>query len=135
MAKSARSSDTKRNNANLRKRVFGPAADARTARLSAKLQELAAKSRPTDDKIMEVDSASVQREKDQKKDQQSLSKDNDQDMDLDGQEAQPGRSKKAEKKRIAANKIHKVSKRKPRNQMVFSSERARKAKMASKKSR
>lgn len=55
MAKSARSSDTKRNHRNLRAKVFGPAHDARTARLSAKLQELAAKPRVTEDKVMEVD--------------------------------------------------------------------------------
>lgn len=135
MAKSARSSDTKRNHANLRKRVFGPVADARTARLSAKLQALAAKSRPTDDKVMEVETTPEQKDQDQNKDQQALSKGNDQDMELDGQDSRPVRSKTAEKKRIAANKIHKVSKRKPRNQMVFSSERARKQRVASKKSR
>lgn len=135
MAKSARSSDTKRNHANLRKRVFGPVADARTARLSAKLQEVAAKSRPTDDKAMEVETTPEQKDQDQHKDQKALSKGNDQDMDLDGHDSRPVRSNKAEKKRVAANKIHKVSKRKPRNQMVFSSERARKARVASKKSR
>jgi Protein of unknown function (DUF2423) len=42
MAKSVRSSVKKRNHANLRSKVFGPMADARTERLSAKLQELAA---------------------------------------------------------------------------------------------
>lgn len=42
MAKSARSSVRKRNNATLRAKVFGPVYDARTARLSAKLLEIAA---------------------------------------------------------------------------------------------
>lgn len=41
MAKSVRASVTKRNRAKLRATVFGPAADARTERLSAKLKELA----------------------------------------------------------------------------------------------
>lgn len=40
MAKGARSSVKKRNKATLRAAVFGPAADRRTERLSAKLQEL-----------------------------------------------------------------------------------------------
>ncbi|KAH8689707.1 hypothetical protein BGW36DRAFT_308039 [Talaromyces proteolyticus] len=48
MAKSVRSSTRKRNSAKLRSTIFGPAADARTARLSAKLQELAAKPLPVD---------------------------------------------------------------------------------------
>lgn len=47
MAKSSRASVTKRNHANLRKKVFGPVVDARTERLAAKLQEIAAKPRPT----------------------------------------------------------------------------------------
>jgi hypothetical protein len=41
MAKSVRASVSKRNRAKLRATVFGPAVDARTERLSAKLQELA----------------------------------------------------------------------------------------------
>ncbi|KAJ5205615.1 hypothetical protein N7491_003755 [Penicillium cf. griseofulvum] len=46
MAKSVRASVSKRNRANLRKKVFGPLVDARTERLAAKLQELAAQPRP-----------------------------------------------------------------------------------------
>ncbi|PLN79214.1 hypothetical protein BDW42DRAFT_173247 [Aspergillus taichungensis] len=41
MAKSVRASVSKRNKAKLRATVFGPVVDARTERLSAKLQELA----------------------------------------------------------------------------------------------
>lgn len=48
MAKSQRASSIKRNNANLRSKIFAPHGDARTARLSAKLQELAASSKPPD---------------------------------------------------------------------------------------
>ena len=54
MAKSARSSVRKRNNAKLRSAVFGPALDARTERLSAKLQELASQAGPAQ-KRKEVD--------------------------------------------------------------------------------
>jgi hypothetical protein len=57
MAKSVRASITKRNHRNLRAKVFGPAHDARTARLSAKLQELAAKPHVSEEKAMEVDAA------------------------------------------------------------------------------
>lgn len=46
MAKSVRASVSKRNRANLRKKVFGPVVDARTERLAAKLQELASQPKP-----------------------------------------------------------------------------------------
>ncbi|KAL4989060.1 hypothetical protein BDW68DRAFT_157850 [Aspergillus falconensis] len=46
MAKSVRASVQKRNKAKLRSTVFGPVVDARTERLSAKLQELAAQPKP-----------------------------------------------------------------------------------------
>lgn len=55
MAKSARASVTKRNHRNLRAKVFGPAHDARLERLSAKLQELAAKPKVNEEKAMDVD--------------------------------------------------------------------------------
>ncbi|EGD96505.1 hypothetical protein TESG_03945 [Trichophyton tonsurans CBS 112818] len=45
MAKGLRSSVKKHNKALLREKVFGPVADARTERLSAKLQELAGTSK------------------------------------------------------------------------------------------
>ena len=56
MAKGLRASTRKRNNAKLRSTVFGPVIDARTERLSAKLQEIAAKPRPDQERGMEVDS-------------------------------------------------------------------------------
>ncbi|OQD78622.1 hypothetical protein PENDEC_c001G03695 [Penicillium decumbens] len=46
MAKSIRASVSKRNRANLRKKIAGPAVDARTERLAAKLQELASQPKP-----------------------------------------------------------------------------------------
>ncbi|KEF61585.1 uncharacterized protein A1O9_03153 [Exophiala aquamarina CBS 119918] len=127
MAKSARSSNTKRNNRNLRAKVFGPAENARTARLSAKLQELAAKPRPIQDKAMDVDEPVEQGEQDQ-----SNGNTNSEDMDIDGLQAKVVKPKVDHKQR---RKEHRVSKKKPRNQMVFSSERARKAKQALKKSK
>jgi hypothetical protein len=61
MAKSVRSSVRKRNSAKLRSRVFGPVVDARTERLSAKLQKLAAQPRPSDvkDFVMDVDASTT----------------------------------------------------------------------------
>jgi hypothetical protein len=56
MAKGLRASTRKRNNAKLRATVFGPAYDAMTERLSAKLQGLAAQPRPDQQRSMEVDS-------------------------------------------------------------------------------
>ena len=55
MAKGLRASSRKKNNQILRAKIFGPAVDARTERLSAKLQELAAKPKPEQEKVMEVD--------------------------------------------------------------------------------
>ncbi|PYH77758.1 hypothetical protein BO82DRAFT_368258 [Aspergillus uvarum CBS 121591] len=67
MAKSGRASVIKRNRANLRATVFGPAVDARTERLSAKLQELAAQPKPTEgNSKMEMDSTRSDMDIDQK---------------------------------------------------------------------
>jgi hypothetical protein len=55
MAKGLRASTRKRNNAKLRSTVFGPASDARTERLSAKLQAIASQPRPDQERAMEVD--------------------------------------------------------------------------------
>jgi outer membrane murein-binding lipoprotein Lpp len=55
MAKSLRASSRKRNNAALRSKLYRPASDARTERLSAKLQELASKPRPDQERAMDVD--------------------------------------------------------------------------------
>ncbi|GLB20184.1 hypothetical protein AtubIFM61612_010111 [Aspergillus tubingensis] len=66
MAKSVRASVTKRNRAKLRATVFGPAVDARTERLSAKLQELASQPRPNEEKSsMELDDATTNMDIDQ----------------------------------------------------------------------
>lgn len=54
MAKGARASTRKANNAALKSRVFGPVEDARTQRLSAKLVELAQQPKKKDDVSMEV---------------------------------------------------------------------------------
>jgi hypothetical protein len=55
MAKGLRATTRKRNRAKLRATIYGPAHDARTERLSAKLMEIAAKPRPVQEKAMEID--------------------------------------------------------------------------------
>ena len=57
MAKGLRASTRKRNNTKLRSTVFGPASDARTERLSAKLREIASQPRPEQERAMEVDNS------------------------------------------------------------------------------
>jgi hypothetical protein len=56
MAKGARASTKKANNARLKSGVFGPVESARNERLSAKLLELASQPKPKkDDVVMEVE--------------------------------------------------------------------------------
>ncbi|KNG81984.1 GPI ethanolamine phosphate transferase 2 [Aspergillus nomiae NRRL 13137] len=54
MAKSVRASVQKRNRAKLRATVFGPVVDARTERLSAKLQELASQPKPSNEEKLDT---------------------------------------------------------------------------------
>ncbi|KAK3313401.1 hypothetical protein B0H66DRAFT_565994 [Apodospora peruviana] len=65
MAKSARASQIKANNQKLKKNVFGPIEAARTARLSAKLLELASQPKPVKEvemKIIDDDAAAEAKE-------------------------------------------------------------------------
>ncbi|KIW10297.1 hypothetical protein PV08_11259 [Exophiala spinifera] len=126
MAKSARASVTKRNHRNLRAKVFGPAHDARLERLSTKLQELAAKPKANEEKAMDVDDTTEQAEAEEP------TNDGAEDMEVDADGTKSKSTNPRSKKSRSNAKVHKVSKRKPRNLMVFASERARKAKMASK---
>jgi hypothetical protein len=59
MAKGARASTKKANNAALKSKVFGPVEDARTQRLSAKLLELAQQPKKRDEVIMEASESMV----------------------------------------------------------------------------
>ncbi|KAJ5107551.1 hypothetical protein N7456_004226 [Penicillium angulare] len=105
MAKSVRASVSKRNRANLRKKVFGPVVDARTERLAAKLQELASQPRPeTSDKSeMELESGETA---DQDSGAKAVAADEAMDVDTKS-------SKRSQKSgRVQKNK-------KPRNSIVF----------------
>lgn len=134
MAKSARASTRKRNNASLRTKVFGPAYDAREERLSAKLQEIANAPKPEQEKKMDVDEDKKEADanvpainEDQGQHVRSrppaLSNSSaDEAMQWSGLAA----SSKKQKRAKSAGRLNKVAKRKPRNQMVFQSEIARK---------
>ncbi|ETN40860.1 uncharacterized protein HMPREF1541_05140 [Cyphellophora europaea CBS 101466] len=130
MAKSQRASTRKRNNAALRSKVFGPAMDARTERLSAKLQELAAKPKPEDERAMAVDEQEVTKEEDS-----NATEANEEEMDVDAR----GAKMKPVKKAGSAKKTNRVSKnrvtksRKPRNNVIFPELQARKRKQQERK--
>ncbi|EXJ80339.1 hypothetical protein A1O1_08483 [Capronia coronata CBS 617.96] len=122
MAKSARASVVKRNHRNLRTKVFGPAHDARTARLSAKLQELSAKPRPTEDKVMALDVSAEQET------EHPSTNDGGEDMEIDAQGAKMKPVKPQSGKSHSNRKEHRVSKKKEKHSMVFASEKARRNK-------
>ncbi|KAJ5231314.1 uncharacterized protein N7469_005902 [Penicillium citrinum] len=119
MAKSVRASVSKRNRANLRKKFFGPVVDARTERLSAKLQELASQPRP-EKEGMDVES----NEADQKDDDAKTAADEDMDIDT---KATPARSQKK------PQRVQKQRNRKPRNSIVFKAKSSGKDKKGSKR--
>lgn len=139
MAKSARASTVKRNNAKLRSKIFGPAIDARTERLSAKLQELANAPKPDEEKKMDVDDtkpADVEAETANMDDDGKGSvytglrttltiATDDEDMQWNGVT-----STHKPKQTKASKRLNRIAKRKPRNQVVFPSEMARKKRQA-----
>ena len=140
MAKSARASTRKRNNANLRTKVFGPAFDARTERLSAKLQEIANTPKPEEDKQMEVDGvkqADAENIRNTKAQGWSpvllQSCSNERSNNCTDEAMQwTGLTTKSRKFKTSksSGRVLKIAKRKPRNQMVFPSEAARKKRQA-----
>ncbi|KAJ5753834.1 uncharacterized protein N7511_007987 [Penicillium nucicola] len=111
MAKSVRASVSKRNRANLRKKVFGPLVDARTERLAAKLQELASQPRPDapqkSRKDSEMDDSADQEETATKASEAGA----DEEMDLD--------SKTPKSRSSKSGRVQKQRNRKPRNSIVF----------------
>ncbi|KAE8145551.1 hypothetical protein BDV25DRAFT_164461 [Aspergillus avenaceus] len=128
MAKSVRASVQKRNKAKLRATVFGPVVDARTERLSAKLQELA--SQPTsasqEKSSMELDASNAngQTEKVENK-----IADQNEDMDID-----QGSIKTAQHISHKSGRIHKRhSNRKNRNSIVFRSSQSKNKKSSKRK--
>ena len=128
MAKGLRASTRKKNNAALRDRLFGPAVDARTERLSAKLQELAAKPRPDQDRVMELDDPKTAEKglpSDAKDDGEfkrndfwiSLTVDPEMDVDASGVKMKP--VKRDSKKHTLGKTQKKIAKRKSKKSIVF----------------
>ncbi|KAF5861497.1 hypothetical protein ETB97_012901 [Aspergillus alliaceus] len=112
MAKSVRASVQKRNKAKLRATVFGPVVDARTERLSAKLQELASQPKPEDQgkSDMALDTQENPEENAETKISQTS-----EDMEIDN-----GSMKSTQSRSHKAGRIHKRhSNRKNRSSIVF----------------
>ncbi|KAF4555420.1 Hypothetical protein D9617_2g053790 [Elsinoe fawcettii] len=135
MAKSSRSSVKKTNRSRLKSRVFGPAEDARTKRLSEKLVELASqpKAATTDMDIEKTEDAKSSEQ--ESKENSGHADDADMDVDHDGNddaEKTTTISRKEEKRRKEAKsaRIDKKRHRKARNTVSFPKKRqpARKAK-------
>ena len=131
MAKGARASSRKRNNAALRAKIFGPAVDARTERLSAKLQELVSRPKPVDERAMLVDGEGA--EKEEQKDAASINivdgisltpssgkvehRLTEPEMDIDGQKITSKPKHTHRRSKIEKKKVH----RKARNSIIFPS--------------
>lgn len=116
MAKGQRASTVKRNNKALRAK-FAPIYDARTARLSAKLQEIIAQPKPVRDEIMVLDEGSKE--------------DSGSDVDMNGN-AKP-KTKKLDgssKKRGPTKVMKKIANRKAKKSIVFERSAGKKKRLA-----
>ncbi|RMY53174.1 hypothetical protein D0863_14033 [Hortaea werneckii] len=122
MAKSSRSSRVKKNNQNLKKKLFGPAEIARSERMNAKLLELAKQQKSQQE--MEVEGS------DDKDGAANKSEDHDAEddaeMDVDGSAAKAKSNgswrlerNEKQKKQKAARVQKSTGHRKERNKMVF----------------
>ncbi|KAI9661976.1 MAG: hypothetical protein M1831_002891 [Alyxoria varia] len=117
MAKGARSSTTKTNRSNLRTRVFGPADQARTERLSQKLAEVVAQPKPERPEKMDIDKEQSVKSRSQTKGK-ALAEDG---MDIDDETASAKMNHK-KSSRKTTHRIHKKKRRqKPHAQVVFPS--------------
>jgi hypothetical protein len=121
MAKGQRASTRKRNNSNLRAK-FAPHYDARTERLSAKLQELAAQPKPARDESMEVD-------EDQSKEDDKDAED--EDIDMQDTAKSNSKSMPATKKRGPTRIQKKIANRKAKKSIVFEKNSSKKKRLAS----
>ena len=124
MAKGQRASTVKRNNTALRAK-FAPIYDARTARLSAKLQEIAAQPKPPRDETMDVDAEGL-------KAGQNSDSDSDSDVDMNG--VSKSKMKKSvggsTKKRGPTRVMKKIANRKAKKSIVFERSAGKKKRLA-----
>lgn len=115
MAKGQRASTVKRNNSALRAK-FAPIYDARTARLSAKLQEIVSQPKPAREEVMEVDD-------DESKE--------DGDVDMNGSTKAKMKDKYTTKKRGPTRVMKKIANRKAKKSVVFERNSNKKKRLAS----
>lgn len=122
MAKGQRASTVKRNNTALRAK-FAPIYDARTARLSAKLQEIAAQPKPPRDETTDVDAEGLKA---------GQNSDSDSDVDMNG----VSKSKRknpvggSTKKRGPTRVMKKIANRKAKKSIVFERSAGKKKRLA-----
>ena len=121
MAKGQRASTRKRNNANLRAK-FAPLYDARTERLSAKLQELAAQPKPAREQSMEVD------EHDSRKEGKTNV---DEDIDMLASTKSTAKDTTGSRKRGPTRIQKKIANRKAKKSIVFERNSSKKNRLAS----
>lgn len=119
MAKSARASTRKRNNANLRAKVFGPAHDARTQRLSEKLQQLAAAPKPETEKTNDTAENAEAQNPD------SVNTNDVPDVDMDEAAAIAAAQPRSKRTKQSKGIKKRSSRTKPKHQVVFPSDIAR----------
>ncbi|KAL1960007.1 hypothetical protein VTO42DRAFT_675 [Malbranchea cinnamomea] len=119
MAKGLRASVLKANKAKLRATVFGPAADERTKRLSAKLQEII--SRPKDAEMADTDFNII--------DNKGRMNTEEEDKELDIDE-QPGAKSDGGK---SSNKVRKRNRRKKTSSITFKPHPGKLKRLAKKK--
>ena len=120
MAKGQRASTVKRNNSALRAK-FAPIYDARTARLSAKLQEIAAQPKPVREETMDVDA-----NEDGSKDRED---DEDSDIDMKGT-TKSKKKPEITKKRGPTRVMKKIANRKAKKSIVFERNAGKKKRLA-----
>ncbi|KAL2007183.1 hypothetical protein VTN00DRAFT_8621 [Thermoascus crustaceus] len=113
MAKGLRSSVRKRNKAKLRATVFGPAVDARTERLSVKLQELASQPRPKNSETANMESNGAGDQGEIRMQTEAARQDGDMDIDEGATKVTAGGSSSQR------NRIRKRSTKKSRSSIVF----------------
>ncbi|RMY55672.1 hypothetical protein D0863_13238 [Hortaea werneckii] len=122
MAKSSRSSRVKKNNQNLKKKLFGPAEIARSERMNAKLLELAQQQKSQQE--MEVEGSDDKDGVANKIEDKDAEDDAEMDVDGSAAKAKPSGSWRLErnekqKKQKAARVQKSTGHRKERNKMVF----------------
>jgi hypothetical protein len=122
MAKGQRASTVKRNNTALRAK-FAPIYDARTARLSAKLQQIAAQPKPSRDETMDADAEGLK-----------VGQNSDSDSDVNMNGVSKSKTKKSvsgsTKRRGPTRVMKKIANRKAKKSIMFERSAGKKKRLA-----